>query len=274
MCCFSRPVKYVSSTSIFARRSAPSRQVLAYSMSLEATEELAMILPLPVPPGSPEDAVRFLDLSGYPSFFKDLDAAFRVEEQAVSDGFAPQGPSRHAPPLAVHEVGDFVASFVPRIADFSRLDSRFRLDDAVWKKLPRYGDYGFAVFQLKGFGGGWWARLTRKASQKNFHPMAFDFPTRAPEHLFFPTVHVHDGEVHPAARFDHSLYAQAPRERLVGCASEPGGAEQTAWQRGASAHQHLRTEASRGVVVAEDALFKLVLTGEQTNADRWVDLSA
>jgi hypothetical protein len=40
------------------------------------------------------------------------------------------------------------------------------------------------------------------------HPMAFTFPTRAPERLFFPTVHVHDGRFHTTAKFDHALYYQ------------------------------------------------------------------
>lgn len=38
--------------------------------------------------------------------------------------------------------------------------------------------------------------------------MAFVFPTRFPEKLFFPTVHIHDGEVHKTERFDHTLYCQ------------------------------------------------------------------
>jgi hypothetical protein len=37
----------------------------------------------------------------------------------------------------VREVGSFEASYVPKIADFSRLDERFRLPVAVWKKLPQ-----------------------------------------------------------------------------------------------------------------------------------------
>jgi hypothetical protein len=41
-------------------------------MQYRAAGELAMILPLPVPPGCGEDAVRFIDLSGHASFFADL----------------------------------------------------------------------------------------------------------------------------------------------------------------------------------------------------------
>jgi hypothetical protein len=275
MCCFSRPVKVVSSTAIFARRASPGRQLLAYKMDLEASEDLAMILPLPVPPGTPEDAVRFLDLSGYPTFFSDLDRAFPTEllYGRGARGFAPQSLSRSAP-LAVHTVGDFEASFVPKVADFSRLDRRFRLDDNVWKKLPRYGDHGFAVFQLRGLGGGWFSWL-RRGEKKRFHPMAFEFPTREAGHLFYPTVHIHDGEVHPEARFDHALYAQADAEALQGSTPEPGAVwEETPWIAGEPAGKHLRVEATKGLVSAEGWLFKKVLEGSMLNADRWVKLPA
>ena len=40
-------------------------------------------VPLPVPPGSAKDAVRFIDLSEYPEFFDDLDLAF---PQSIPDG--------------------------------------------------------------------------------------------------------------------------------------------------------------------------------------------
>ena len=52
MCCFSRPVDSVSATNIFARSGAGGRQLIAYSMTLRAGEDLAMILPLPIKPGS------------------------------------------------------------------------------------------------------------------------------------------------------------------------------------------------------------------------------
>ena len=28
------------------------------------------------------------------------------------------------------------------------------------------------------------------------HPMAFEFPTRSPDEIFFPTAHIHDGACH------------------------------------------------------------------------------
>ena len=101
------------------------------------------------------------------------------------------------PQLVVHEVGSFEASFVPTRRDFSRLDQRFRLPDDVWQALLGYDDWGFAVFKL-----GPMSRLT------GVHPMAFEFPQRDPDRLFFPAVHVHNGRVEPWATFDHRLYCQ------------------------------------------------------------------
>jgi hypothetical protein len=48
MCCFSRPVISVSATNIFARAAEDGRQFLVYSMTLNAKDDLAMVLPLPV----------------------------------------------------------------------------------------------------------------------------------------------------------------------------------------------------------------------------------
>jgi hypothetical protein len=208
MCCFSRPVRFVGATRIFARAAGPgdARQWLVYAMSVELDEELAMVLPLPVPPSPGDDAVSFVDLSGYASLFTDLESAFPPDWSTVSQakgGLARSAPAVR-PPLAVVDVGSFEASFVPRRADFSRLDPRFRLSDAVWASLEDYGDWGFAVFQLKPRRAGFFRRVARQT----VHPMAFSFPRRDPEALFFPTLHVHDGDVPARARFDHTLFCQ------------------------------------------------------------------
>ena len=213
MCCFSRPVRFVGATRIFARAAGPgdARQWLVYAMSVELGEELAMVLPLPVPPSPGDDAVTFVDLSGYASLFADLEAAFPPDWSTLSQakgGLLRSAPAARAP-LAVVEVGSFEASFVPRRADFSRLDPRFRLSDSVWSRLEGrdagYGDWGFAVFQLKPRRAGFF----RRAARQTLHPMAFTFPRREPEALFFPTLHVHDGDVPARARFDHMLFCQA-----------------------------------------------------------------
>ena len=185
-------------------------------MTLELSEDVAMILPIPVPEGSSEDAVRFVDLSGCPTFFEEVDALFPDQDLSASGGFGTLSAGPHPRSmLVVHDVGDFEASYVPTARDFDRLDPRFRLPNEVWEQLPRYYDWGFCVFKLKArrrssglFG------LFKSSSaglRRTVHPMAFEFPRRDPSALFFPTVHVHDGEVHPTADFDHQLYCQLDR---------------------------------------------------------------
>ena len=78
MCCFSRPVDLVAGTNIFARSAKEGRQFLVYSMTVKAGEDLAMILPIPVPKGTNEDAVSFINLEKYPHFFEEMVLGFPV----------------------------------------------------------------------------------------------------------------------------------------------------------------------------------------------------
>jgi hypothetical protein len=248
MCCFSRSVNLVANTNIFARAGEGNRQYLVYSMAYAADEELAMILPLPTPPNSAEEAVQFIDLSGYPRFFDDLKMGFPVSR----GGFQPQGPTRQflAPaPLKVHEVGSFEASFVPTQNDFARLDPRFRLPSEAWKALPQYKDWGFAVFKLK-------------PGAKTVHPMAMSFPRREPKQLFFPTVHIHDGEAHAKAEFDHALYCQL---------SKPSWGFN--WQKSYNAAEaFMKVEQAAGVVAAGLPVYLQRIQGMQKNVDVVVKL--
>jgi hypothetical protein len=196
MCCFSRPVEHVSQTKIFARTAGKGRQFIVYSMTIDAKEALAMILPIPVPEKSPDDAVKFINLENYPEFFAELKKGFPEPESRSLHSLGRPVPMAAAKKLDVVSVGSFEASFVPTVADFSRLDERFRLPTEAWNDLPQYKEFGFAVFKLK-------------EGKKTIHPMAFDFPTAVPNRLFFPTVHIHDGKVHDKADFDHDLYCQA-----------------------------------------------------------------
>ena len=198
MCCFSSAVEDVSNTSIFARRQG-QEQFIVYEMTFSAAQDIAMVLPIPVVVGSLEHDVRFINLEGYPELFADLKSLFPelLMESALSDG--PVAASAPPETLEVQKVGSFEASFVPTIADFERLDARFRLPNQVWEDMPGYQDYGFAVFKLA------------PGRMQEVHPMAFSFPTRNPGTLFFPTVHIHDGKFHQKAHFDHSLYCQTKR---------------------------------------------------------------
>ncbi len=215
MCCFTRQVTSVSATRIFARSlpdplpqwqaaasatapAAPSvadprRQLIVYQMAASATEAVAMVLPLPVVPDGQDTAMRFIDLQAAPRWFSALDDLWPrpASRGRSADLPAPQPEGM----LAVHTVGAFIASYVPRPSDFARLDPRFRLDEALLTAEPRWRDWGFAVFQFQ-------------PGRIEPHPMAFTFQRRDPRRLFLPTVHIHDGTRPATAGFDHVLYIQ------------------------------------------------------------------
>lgn len=265
MCIFSSEVRQVSDTSIFARRAPTGGQYLVYSMHYEARRRLAMILPLPTPRSAPEDAVRFIDLSRYPHFFSDMAAGFPEQLPVALEGGI-EGAVARKPRLKVQEVGSFEASFVPELADFSRLDPRFRLPSGIWGQLPRYSGYGFAVFKLQ-------------AGEQRVHPMAFYFQSRASRRLFIPTVHVHHGRVEPRAHFSHTIYCQTLRpvagwrassaEVLNGIETSP-----RPWdprdRREAPASKFMDMERTLDIVDPVYPVFRKALHGLRRNADVWV----
>jgi hypothetical protein len=244
MCCFSRPVDLVAGTNIFARPAKGTGQYLVYSMTIKSGEELAMILPIPTPKASKEDAVTFINLEKYPNFFDEMRAGFPEPPP-------PRGAKKDAAPLPdtklkVVEVGSFVASFVPTVKDFSRLDEQFRLPEGTWDKLPMYKDYGFTVFKLK------------KGEQK-VHPMAFEFPRADKLKLFFPTVHIHDGKVHARANFDHALFSQ-------------GADTATKWEESPRPAEMFMTklEQAKGIVDPRGHVYRKRMVGTFANEDVWL----
>lgn len=202
MCCFTGKVEEVKNTRIFGRLGERGNQVLIYQMSVNVPRDLAMVLPVPIKKGTGEDAVKFFDFSKYERVFDDMWEMFPAPVYAAAPfAFVPAAaPSRS---LKVVSVGAYDASFVPRSADFSRLDERFRLPEGVWAKLPGYEDFGFAVFKLK-------------PGNAQVHPMAFAFPTALTGTVFFPTLHIHDGKIHAKETFDHTLYLQGAGLNVMG----------------------------------------------------------
>lgn len=189
MGCFSGTVSNVANTRIFGRVTEKSTQYLVYQMEYTADNDIALILPLPTPPNSSPDAVRFIDLSAYPEFFDDMEKGFPLAHAVPGLGHKSQAAQ-------VHTVGSFDASFVPSRQAFSQLDARFRIADDLLNRLPEYHDYGFAVFKLR-------------ADAHTIHPIAFEFQTDSPQLLYFPTVHIHDASLATEAKFDHELFCQA-----------------------------------------------------------------
>jgi len=152
-------------------------------------------------------------------------------------------------PLPVVEVGEFEASFVPSVRDFRRLDERFRLPDATWDQLPLYREYGFAVFKLK-------------QGAKTIHPMAFEFPRANPKKIFFPTVHIHDGKVHPKAAFDHTLYCQV---------TEAESRQVMDWRESPKlANQFMKVNQAKELIVANRHCYQRKIRGQQKNEDTLV----
>src|SRR4051812_11061808 len=115
-----RPLTHVAETRIFARVEGGT-QWLAYQMRVETPSDVAMILPVPVVPGSGDDALSFIDLSGYDTFFEDLAWLFPTPSGVASELLSLSAPRAQGPKLVVHAVGSFEASYVPSRADFSRL---------------------------------------------------------------------------------------------------------------------------------------------------------
>ncbi len=264
MCCFSQPVEVVRNTNIFAR-GCNGRQLLVYSMRFAAAGDLAMVLPLPVPPRPPEDAVRFINLERYPAFFDDMARGFPPPLSLSRAAGGMKGIETDAPTLQIHEVGAFEASFVPRVEDFERLDERFRIPRAVWDRLPAYRDFGFAVFKLKGAAqhSGIFHRLLWKPREpRQVHPMAFEFPRRDPGLLFFPTVHIHDRKVHPHADFNHMLYCQPGPET-------EGSLE--GWEESLGpAARFMAVERTEGIVLGDRPCRRIPLEGRLENRDTLV----
>lgn len=203
-----------------------------------------MILPLPAIPDSKEDAVKFINLEGYKSFFSDLNLAF---PQPRTLSVKPQaGSIPRSDTLKVQSVGSFEASFVPTVKDFIRLDARFRIEPEIWSKIPGYSDFGFAVFKLK------------KGSHE-VHPMALKFPSRHPGKLFFPTIHIHDGEVHAKEEFDHEIYCQVDR---------PGMFAMTKWDESPGiAKSSCKVDKSHNLLKGDLHIHRRRLKGKLDNKD-------
>jgi hypothetical protein len=96
--------------------------------------------------------------------------------------------------------------------------------------------------------------------------MAFLFPTRRPDALFFPTLHVHDGKFHPTAEFDHVLYFQGTTRPF----RFRGGPEEETTGAMTARECLVRAEATGGLVEGDRPLSRVAITGRHLNADTWI----
>jgi hypothetical protein len=188
MCMFVSTAR-VRATKIFATRHR-GRQTLVYSAEVESAGSNAMVLPIPA---TPADSIELLDLSPYPRFFDAISGYYDWPPPPPAFG-------RPGAPLEVFRIGSFEASIVPSREDFHRLDARFRMMAGLQAVLAeRYADWPFVVYQFA-------------PGKHDLHPFGVGFESRYPGHLFFPTLHVHDGgHAPPAADYRHKLSAQGAR---------------------------------------------------------------
>lgn len=255
MCIFSRPVISVANTQIFARRTGRGTQFLAYQMNYESRDENAMILPVPVRAPVGESSLRFIDLEGYPELFRDLDLGFPFR-QPVSIGCSMASEYKSEVALEVFKVGNYIASFVPTVADFDRLSEQFRLPAATWNSLPRYKDFGFAVFQLA-------------TGNLKPHPMAFEFES-AGASIFFPTLHIHDGAIHDEEDFDHVLYMQHAGldSRVFGYRNSEVCDATTGLIRSENEAKHFcKLDRAKGMIDGNLLVHRQILRGQKPNQD-------
>lgn len=247
MCILSGRIKDIAKTNLFVSDLGRGVHSTIYSMTIRTAIDVAMILPVPVLRGSGEDAVRFVDLSGYQTLFDDMNALWPEPVAfSVYDPLSRRIAMKST--LVVHNVGRFVASYVPTWEDFHRLDECFRLDPTVWLSLPAYGNFGFAVFQFKA-----------NANNQDIHPMAYTYLTEQPDELFFPTVHVHDGHhAGKTARFDHTLFFQ----------ESVNFPHTTIWESSNVATNHtVNLDRTRGLVTGQP-LYRTKIHGIRHNADQ------
>lgn len=119
------------------------------------------------------------------------------------------------------------------------------------------GDWGSQV-RYFGAAGSWtipYHKLRHDA--RTVHPMAFSFP-RAGKELFFPTVHVHDGQVHDTAQFDHTLYCQVGTQyqRAHRWAESP-----------LLASHFMSVKRSKGLIDPRSHCYRKFLRGTRPNVD-------
>ncbi len=247
----------VEGTRLFARLSGRGTQYLVYSMTvgLKRDDPVAMVLPLPVSERT-DEGVRWVDLSEYPKLFSDLEHGYELRTRSVSLGSLAGGIREK---LKVHEVGSFVASFVPTPHDFDRLDEAFRVPQIIFDRYPEYEDYGFAVFQLSPVTTGGPVGK-RNGDESEVHPMAFEFRSRTADRIFFPTVHFHGDKLEDMAAFDHTYYWQ-------GFQIEPTKVLGPGFPTHEPAAHFVDADLTGGVVDPESRVWKATQVGRFPNRD-------
>jgi hypothetical protein len=177
MCIIAHPVDHVGATQIFVAPDASRQnQITVYSNVVNnTTENNSMILPVPYP-----DTISFVDLSNYPTFFKDCNDCFVVQNYGARSGrsIMTNDSIGGKKTLEVHRVGGYLASIAKSLDEIKQADSSiFNIPNECINVLDSYPKgYGFIICKLE-------------QGTKEYHPFAY---THAIEDtLFIPTKHYH-----------------------------------------------------------------------------------
>ena len=84
--------------------------------------------------------------------------------------------------------------------------------------------------------------------------MGLTFRSRAPESLFLPTVHIHDGTLPDTATFDHTLFAQ-------------GAIDEEQWDPSASPPHDDLVQRAKGLLAGAEVVWRRDMKGEFPNRD-------
>jgi hypothetical protein len=191
MCIILSTVDKVANTKIYVSPDKENkRQLTVYSNEVATKEENAMILPVPNP-----ETIELLDLSNYPKFFEDCEACFTRVPTLSLRSFQPM--NAYASLLPVFQVGSYLASIVPSLYDFSRVN----------RDVFDYGDDLIRVLEKnykEGFG---FILCVLKKGSHTYHPFAYTHDIQTPNRLFIPTRHYHPGESNSTADWDHIIYS-------------------------------------------------------------------
>ncbi len=235
MSSFSGNLIQAANTRIFARPTPDGHEFLAYQFDYDADGPIALIIPLPTPTDSSDDSVRFIDLSGYPEFFADMEKGFPYA-RGVAMTRKMTKPKENA----------YQATFLPTLQDLASIEEDLRIPETVWQQLPEYNEFGFAVIKLS-------------PDVHPFYPLALEFPMRNPNLLYFPTFHIRAGQAPEEAVFDHDLFCQA----------------RAGWLRTYDvASSFMDIERAQGVIDPGERVSRMTVQGMHPNSDILVGLKA
>ena len=200
MCIISLTVEQVNATKIFSCFTEDeTRQFVIYSNQVTTNHENnMMILPVPNP-----NSVDLINLSQYPDFFEDCQKNFHrynPPQLYATRSLAASLDHYERPPLPVFNVGSYIASIVPSVLDFDRLNPRHFPVPVDLHNVLRHqydNEFGFICCRLK-------------RGNHSYHPFAYSHSKHSGGLMFLPTFHYHphgsSSVRHFDADWDHVIY--------------------------------------------------------------------